>query len=401
MRDYGKIYTSFWTGETGKLLRGHPEAQIIAFYLIKNDHSTMTGLYFIPLTYIAYETGLTHEGACKGLHRLIEVGYCDYDFEAEAVWVFEMATFQIAGQLKATDKQVRGVENSYENAPNCRFLEGFYEKYKTSFHLISPRKNKPLGSPLPTPLEDPSKPPTPTPTPTHFFYNAKSLSIEEQYDPDFDKWFATWDAKDYLKRGRPEACAEYQIAKTKTTVEVLQTSLEQQQAAEVLMEKHNYKFIVSKGTPANWLRREGWLIAIPTEQQIIANKPPLSGDERKKIIETEKQEVAGRSKIAGDLAAKASEDHRKLHAEVYEKMQKDYNTHWIAHYPHVPKPDCEPSNKKMWAWSCACTRIDKKLGILDIDSQSFKWNKGKYDEIVSLTDILDGFDWSVVPTDGL
>ena len=45
----------------------------------------------LPKIIISHETGMSLEGASKGLQRCIEAGFCAYDDEAEVVWVYEMA----------------------------------------------------------------------------------------------------------------------------------------------------------------------------------------------------------------------------------------------------------------------------------------------------------------------
>ena len=68
MRDYGKISPSFWTGKTGKAIKaGGQEAVVVAMYLMSSPHSNMIGLYYLPMMYLAHETGLGFEGASKGL----------------------------------------------------------------------------------------------------------------------------------------------------------------------------------------------------------------------------------------------------------------------------------------------------------------------------------------------
>lgn len=70
MRDYAKVSPRFWLGETGRELRkAGAEAQVVAFYLMTSPHANMLGLYYLPVLYLAHETGLGLEGASKGLQR--------------------------------------------------------------------------------------------------------------------------------------------------------------------------------------------------------------------------------------------------------------------------------------------------------------------------------------------
>ena len=151
MRDYSKVNGQFWTGKTGKALRGDAQAQIVAMYLVTSPHSNMIGVYHCPILYIAHETGLPIEGASKGLQRLIEGEYCTYDEASETVFVHEMAKYQIGESLSPNDKQVKGVQKQFDNLPQGRIKQEFFVRYAKAFHLNKTSgKSKPLASPLRT-----------------------------------------------------------------------------------------------------------------------------------------------------------------------------------------------------------------------------------------------------------
>ncbi|EAA8947744.1 hypothetical protein B6440_24925, partial [Salmonella enterica] len=79
MRDYATVSPQFWLGETGRKLRKEgAEVQVVAFYLMTSPHANMLGLYYLPILYLAHETGLDMEGAWKGLQRAISVDFCSY-----------------------------------------------------------------------------------------------------------------------------------------------------------------------------------------------------------------------------------------------------------------------------------------------------------------------------------
>ncbi|EEV1606447.1 DNA-binding protein, partial [Escherichia coli] len=142
MRDYAKVSPRFWLGETGRELRkAGAEAQVVAFYLMTSPHANMLGLYYLPVLYLAHETGLGLEGASKGLKRAVEAGFCSYDHDAEMVWVHEMAAWQVGETLKPGDNRCTGVRNEYASLPENAFLSVFYDRYKTDFHLDVRRNN--------------------------------------------------------------------------------------------------------------------------------------------------------------------------------------------------------------------------------------------------------------------
>jgi hypothetical protein len=141
MRDYSKVSGQFWTGKTGRLLRGDMQAQIVALYLMTSPHANMIGVFLCPLVYIAHETGSPLEGASKGLQRLCEAGFCSYDDDSETVWVHEMARFQLGDDLKASDNRVKDIQKQYAALPESLMKQHFFEKYQHCFHLPEPYQN--------------------------------------------------------------------------------------------------------------------------------------------------------------------------------------------------------------------------------------------------------------------
>jgi len=151
MRDYGVVSPKFWIGETGKLLRGDPEAQVLALYLITSPHSNMTGIFHCPILYMSHETGIPIEGAGKALARLIEAGFCRYESATETVFVVRMAAFQIGEGLKAGDKRVIGLRKEVARMPNSPLKSMFLNIYGEKFQLADLAKND-------SPCEAPSEP---------------------------------------------------------------------------------------------------------------------------------------------------------------------------------------------------------------------------------------------------
>lgn len=139
MRDYARAEPKMWHGATMKALRKSPEGLVVALYLMTSPSSNMLGLFGQPILYMAYETGLGEEGARKGLRSCIEAGYCSYDDESEVVWVHEMAKYQIAPELKASDLRCKGIQKEYDSLPENPFLAAFFERYGAAFHMSKAR----------------------------------------------------------------------------------------------------------------------------------------------------------------------------------------------------------------------------------------------------------------------
>lgn len=135
MRDYGTISPQFWLGKTGKALRGKPEAQLVALYLMTSPHATSIGIFHCPILYIAHETGLPFEGASKGLRSLMDCGFCQFDEETEEVFVVNMATYQVGGVLDPKDKRCIWVTRELEKVGSSRLAAGFYAIYSIAYSL--------------------------------------------------------------------------------------------------------------------------------------------------------------------------------------------------------------------------------------------------------------------------
>ena len=172
MREYGIISPKFWIGKTGRKLRAHPYAQRVALYLMTAPNADMTGVYYCPLSSILNDVGSPSnvplkplespfEAPCEGyknpfegvraaLSVLEELGFCVYDVENEYVFVVEMARWQVAERLKATDNRVKGIKKYVESMPDG-LRQRFINRYNDAFSLglqVSPIEApyKPLRS---------------------------------------------------------------------------------------------------------------------------------------------------------------------------------------------------------------------------------------------------------------
>ena len=152
MRDYSTVSPRFWIGETGKKLRGNTEAQLLALYLMTCPHANMIGVFHCPVLYMAHETGLSMEVASKALASLIEAGFCTYEEASETVFVHRMAAFQIAEQIKPSDKRAGWVVKEWQNIASDVIRAEFFAIYSEAFNL-------PKQGQIDSPLEAPSKPP--------------------------------------------------------------------------------------------------------------------------------------------------------------------------------------------------------------------------------------------------
>jgi hypothetical protein len=130
MREYSRVSPRFWVGTTGRQIRKlGADHQVLALYLMTSPQANMIGLYYLPIAYMAHETGIDHKACGRALSDLMSARFCSYDHEAEVVWVCEMARHQI-GDAGVTSKQVIGAAAQYDQAPSNAFLGAFFDKYQ-------------------------------------------------------------------------------------------------------------------------------------------------------------------------------------------------------------------------------------------------------------------------------
>jgi hypothetical protein len=135
VREYAKVAPQFWTGKTGRAMRGDHELQVLCAYLITAPGANMAGVYYLPLPTAAHETGLSLKALDKALRRASEGAFAYYDMASETVWVPEMARFQVGDSMKPEDKRIAGLISLLENVPNSPFIKDFYARYREAYHL--------------------------------------------------------------------------------------------------------------------------------------------------------------------------------------------------------------------------------------------------------------------------
>lgn len=157
---YGVVWPSFWTGSTGRQLRGDVTTQLVAVYLMTCSHKNSLCVYRCPPAYITTDTGIPLEGASKALRRLSEVGFCAIDEVGETIWVFEMALYQIGDHLEPKDNRVKSVHRLFGEIENEQIQQAFFKKYAAAYHLPEPAARPEKVSffegalkPLPSPSE--------------------------------------------------------------------------------------------------------------------------------------------------------------------------------------------------------------------------------------------------------
>lgn len=148
MRSYGKVSPSFWRRGSGKNLRGKPEAQVLALYLMTCEQGTMCGIFHCLLVTIAGETGLSPDATRSAFELLADEDLAYIDEPGELVFVPATALHQVGPELKGGDKRRVAIVNELTRAGAHPFVADFWRRYGDAYSLGPvPRALQPLDAP--------------------------------------------------------------------------------------------------------------------------------------------------------------------------------------------------------------------------------------------------------------
>ena len=105
MRDYGKVYSTFWTSQTtGRL---SDTGRVLALYLLSCNHSTSAGVFRLPDGYVCEDLGWPSERVSEGFAELFRNGFANRCGTTQWVWIrkhFEFNAPENPNQRKAARK---------------------------------------------------------------------------------------------------------------------------------------------------------------------------------------------------------------------------------------------------------------------------------------------------------
>ena len=85
MRDYGKVYATFWSSGTTSGLSD--DAKMLALYLMTCGHSTIAGVFRLPDGYVAEDLSWPSERVANGFEELSRKGFANRCGTTKWVWV--------------------------------------------------------------------------------------------------------------------------------------------------------------------------------------------------------------------------------------------------------------------------------------------------------------------------
>jgi hypothetical protein len=159
MRTQATIVPTFWTRGSGKKLRGHPNAQVLALYFMTSPQSTMVGLYYEPLTTILHDTGLTEAQFREALPLVSEIAL--YDEQEGLVYLPEGAAHQVGATMSIKDNKRKSILAQLEVYGGHPFVRRWMERYYVPYNFSHEGIPEPLRSPYEPPSEGLSQAPDP------------------------------------------------------------------------------------------------------------------------------------------------------------------------------------------------------------------------------------------------
>lgn len=144
MRTYASISPMFWTRGSGKRLRGDAAAQVVALYLMSSPATSMIGIFHVALPTLCHETGLTLQGARKGLQRCSEEGLAHWDESEELVFVPALAKHQMGESVNPNDKnKIKGIVRALAPYKGHKFRALFIDRYADVFCIPEEERQAP------------------------------------------------------------------------------------------------------------------------------------------------------------------------------------------------------------------------------------------------------------------
>jgi len=126
---YAQIYVTEWASKVSPLLKSYgPEVACFWYYLRSGPHKTMSGIFSLPLAYIAHDMGLNSERVIEMIRILEKEGFILYDRDTQEIYVIDMIGTQVSDELKPADKRFVHVMRQLENVQSEQLFDAFVSR---------------------------------------------------------------------------------------------------------------------------------------------------------------------------------------------------------------------------------------------------------------------------------
>lgn len=254
MRDYGKVYATFWSSSTTSSLTG--DGKLLALYLMTCSHSTIAGVFRLPDGYVSEDLGWTPERVREGFLELLSKGFANRCETTKWAWVVKHLEWnkpENPNQRKSAAKVALSIPDE------CAWKLDFMRVCGPSLDLEAPKKGNGSAT-VPKPL-----------------LNQKQKQKQEQkkqppQPPDdsggaFDRFWSAWPPST-RKAAKPQCRAKWESKGCDAIAERVMASLEAHKASSQWT-KDKGAFIPA---PLVWLNQERWEAATEAQQHDDAGK---------------------------------------------------------------------------------------------------------------------------------
>ena len=123
---YRSIDTAMWSDP--KIKEMIPDAKLLFLYLITNNHTHVSGIYYVPRVLISYETGIKDRALDTLLGTLSMGNLAKWDGVSEVVWVVNMLRHQ-SYEGRKSYKIVTAVQKQLVTLHNSLLIKDFLSHY--------------------------------------------------------------------------------------------------------------------------------------------------------------------------------------------------------------------------------------------------------------------------------
>jgi len=141
VRDYGKVYSTFWSSTTTGSLSD--DGKVLALYLMTCSHSTIAGVFRLPDGYVSEDLGWGPERVREGFTELFGKGFANRCETTKWVWITKHLTWnppENPNQRKAAAKCAVQIPDE------CGWKLGFMRVCGPLLNLEAPENTNPCGT---------------------------------------------------------------------------------------------------------------------------------------------------------------------------------------------------------------------------------------------------------------
>ncbi len=138
MRDYGRVYSSFWTSDDTRKLSD--DAKMLALYLLSGPHGTIAGVCRLPDGYVHEDLGWSIKRVREGFGELFRKGFANRCTNTEWVWICRF----LAWNTPENPNQWKAARKIASSVPSKCI-------WKADFSRVFENAEKGIIEPLPNP----------------------------------------------------------------------------------------------------------------------------------------------------------------------------------------------------------------------------------------------------------